>query len=127
MRYVDELELKDAVRARDGHKCVDCGATAGLRQLDVHRLVPGSLYTIDGTVTVCRSCHKKRHAALNGSFETGLAKLPCYCCHCFEKPNASRKTCDIQPCPLPLRMLELRAKHDGRLRSLHPRREQETR
>lgn len=27
------------------------------RELDVHRIVPGSLYTVEGCVTLCRSCH----------------------------------------------------------------------
>jgi hypothetical protein len=27
------------------------------RQLDVHRTTPGSPYTVDGCVTLCKSCH----------------------------------------------------------------------
>jgi hypothetical protein len=60
--------IKSAVRARDGHKCVDCSITAkeywarSRKRLDVHRLTPGSKYTVEGTVTVCRRCHKRRHA-----------------------------------------------------------------
>ncbi len=67
-----ELELKAAVRERDGQRCVDCGMTAeeyaerSRISLDVHRLSPGSQYTAAGTVTVCRSCHRVRHGAKKG-------------------------------------------------------------
>ena len=59
------FNIKDQVRERDGQKCCRCGlpdetyrAVTG-RSLDVHRLVPGSLYTVDGCVTLCGACHKK--------------------------------------------------------------------
>lgn len=58
-----ELEIKAAVRARDGCCCTLCGMTGAdhIRLygfiLDVHRNVPGSEYTIEGCVTVCRACH----------------------------------------------------------------------
>lgn len=64
------IDLKDRVRERDGRKCVDCGMTNDEhvektgRILDVHRLEPGAEYTEEGTVTVCRSCHDKRHEEL---------------------------------------------------------------
>lgn len=52
MTNLEELTIKDCVRARDGHKCVDCGmpqdrhiAEQG-RRLDVHRLIPGSKYAL---------------------------------------------------------------------------------
>lgn len=57
--------IKHDVRERDGFKCTQCGATneehqaAYGRQLDVHRVVPGSVYTVEGCITVCRSCHGK--------------------------------------------------------------------
>lgn len=54
---------KAAVRDRDGYACVECGmtneehvATFG-SILQVHRLVPGSHYTLDGCVTLCIPCH----------------------------------------------------------------------
>jgi len=60
-------EIKDAVRKRDG-KCVDCGRlrSAGNRSLHVHRLVPGSEYTLEGCVTVCSRCHAVRHEKPSG-------------------------------------------------------------
>jgi hypothetical protein len=57
------LSLKEAVRSRDGHRCTECGTTAAqhIRQygktLDVHRVEPGSDYTLAGYVTLCRTCH----------------------------------------------------------------------
>lgn len=58
-------EIKAMVRARDGFKCVDCGATRSVGKratLHTHRLTPGSEYTIDGCVTLCHDCHGKRHS-----------------------------------------------------------------
>lgn len=56
-------DVKRAVRERDGFCCTSCGVTNDEsrdrfgRGLDVHRRVPGSLYTVDGCVTLCTSCH----------------------------------------------------------------------
>jgi hypothetical protein len=56
-------KLKAAIRLRDGMRCVVCDLTNEEhlakfgRQLDVHRTSPGSVYTLDGCVTVCRPCH----------------------------------------------------------------------
>lgn len=57
------LRVKEAVRQRDGYRCTKCGlpqadhvAQYG-RRLDVHRLAPGSLYTPEGCVTLCKRCH----------------------------------------------------------------------
>ena len=44
--------IKDAVRK---HKTPPYE-----QQLHVHRLVPNSAYTMDGCVTLCPSCHRKR-------------------------------------------------------------------
>jgi len=58
--------VKKAVRKRDGHKCTECGMTREEsrarfgRTLDVHRLIPGSRYTLSGCVTLCRECHKTK-------------------------------------------------------------------
>lgn len=56
-------ELKNAVRKRDGYRCTRCRMTNNKhlttygKCLDVHRLTPGGPYTIDGCITICRSCH----------------------------------------------------------------------
>lgn len=55
--------VKRAVRDRDGQACTKCGIAIQEyrercdRELDVHRLTPGSVYTVDGCVTLCRACH----------------------------------------------------------------------
>lgn len=60
-------EVKDAVRARDGMRCAECGMTneehkavySG-KSLDVHRVTPGSKYTVDGCTTLCKRCHVRK-------------------------------------------------------------------
>lgn len=61
-----ESEIRELVRARDGYRCRDCGATNdehlekyGMK-LSVHRLVRGSPYTLEGCVTLCNACHAGR-------------------------------------------------------------------
>lgn len=55
--------IKTEVRARDDYRCTKCGLTNAQhyakygKALDVHRLVPGSVYTVEGSVTLCRICH----------------------------------------------------------------------
>lgn len=65
MTHAQQMEAKQAVRERDGHKCVDCGQPDSTKTrrtlLHVHRLVPGSVYTVEGCVLVCIPCHRKRH------------------------------------------------------------------
>jgi hypothetical protein len=64
------LEIKALVRHRDGYRCQDCGMTARRhfrrykKTLDVHRLVPGSRYTLKGCITLCFRCHRTRHVLL---------------------------------------------------------------
>jgi hypothetical protein len=59
------MSVKALVRLRDGNKCVYCGLTdVEHRQrygkdLHVHRIVPGSVYTLEGCETVCQPCHKQ--------------------------------------------------------------------
>lgn len=64
------LNFKKFIRERDGFRCVDCGKSNRShlrkhgRQLEVHRLIPNVPYTRQHSVTVCRLCHRRRHAAL---------------------------------------------------------------
>lgn len=62
-----QYKIKPAVRERDDFRCTVCGMTNDEhrrrygRQLDVHRVTPGSAYAADETcVTVCRACHGKK-------------------------------------------------------------------
>jgi hypothetical protein len=70
---VTELEIKAAVRERDGYRCRDCGMTAAQhverfgKTLEVHRVVPGSPYTVDGCVTLCRPCHGPKPRSPRGA------------------------------------------------------------
>lgn len=65
--------FKDRVRQRDGHKCTKCGISqeqyqkVSGRRLDVHRLVPGSPYTMEGCITVCKGCHDRIHSEIGKS------------------------------------------------------------
>jgi len=58
-------EIKALVRYRDGYRCVECSLSARehvrltKKTLEVHRVVPGSRYTVKGCVTLCRKCHDK--------------------------------------------------------------------
>lgn len=57
------IGIKATIRRRDGLVCTQCGITNAAhientgRQLEVHRIVPGSLYTLEGCFTLCRECH----------------------------------------------------------------------
>jgi 5-methylcytosine-specific restriction endonuclease McrA len=66
---VDSAIVKEKVRQRDGYRCTRCGMTNeehqrlyrnqhGGKSLEVHRLVPGSKYTLEGCVTLCYACHQ---------------------------------------------------------------------
>ncbi len=63
--WSEVLQVKAAVRARDGFRCQKCGITNDDhlkltdRSLDVHRVTPGSEYSAAPgvCVTLCRSCH----------------------------------------------------------------------
>lgn len=56
-------EVKALVRFRDGYCCVECGMSAREhvqkhgKTLEVHRLIPGSRYTVRGCVALCGNCH----------------------------------------------------------------------
>lgn len=55
--------LRAMVRARDGHRCTYCGATADLT-VDLDPRLGGNhrVATIDDCRTACRSCNSSRHA-----------------------------------------------------------------
>jgi hypothetical protein len=65
---VNIFALKNAVRKRDGYRCVECGLTNSEHlaqrgcQLEVHRVVPGSAYSVEpgACQTLCRPCHVKK-------------------------------------------------------------------
>jgi hypothetical protein len=65
--------VKRAVRKRDGYACVQCGMTNAQHRirwggcLEVHRIVPGSLYTIEGCTTLCKTCHQPQPKRPKGS------------------------------------------------------------
>lgn len=69
-----EIELKAAIRKRDNNSCTLCGMNSAEhfarygRDLEVHRLIPGSEYTFDGCVTVCRKCHGPLPRSPRGTF-----------------------------------------------------------
>ncbi len=65
----DELSegaIKDNVRKRDGYKCRDCGMAyeqhvkKHQQTLEVHRLLPGLVYSEHHCVTLCVDCHNKK-------------------------------------------------------------------
>ena len=76
--------VKEAVRARDGYRCAQCGlsqadhvARVG-RRLEVHRITPGSLYSLEGCVTLCRDCHASRPRRDSGQPDFAHGdRLPC--------------------------------------------------
>jgi hypothetical protein len=66
-------EIKSLVRERDRLCCTICGMTADEHlahfghTLHVHRLVPGSLYTVEGGITLCKPCHGTMPRRENGT------------------------------------------------------------
>jgi 5-methylcytosine-specific restriction endonuclease McrA len=59
----EKSAIKTAVRLRDGMRCTQCGLSnadhqkATGKSLHVHRLQPGSAYTVQGCISLCASCH----------------------------------------------------------------------
>ena len=85
-----DLEIKAAVRKRDGNRCVECGMANDEHlqlfgsSLEVHRITPGSPYTLEGTATLCKRCHgpkprsprgKRDAILLTGSLVRQIKKL----------------------------------------------------
>jgi len=49
------------VKLRDGYRCCECGAGG---QVEAHHLIPlaeGGADTAENMITLCLSCHGKRH------------------------------------------------------------------
>lgn len=69
--------VKARVRERDEFKCCDCGMSSKAhiakysKQLEVHRLNPGSRYTVNGCIALCVKCHRIRDAKIRGKKPKG--------------------------------------------------------
>lgn len=54
------LAIKEQVRARDGYRCSQCGMSRDEhyaiygKDLEVHRVIPGGVYSLDGCLTACK-------------------------------------------------------------------------
>jgi 5-methylcytosine-specific restriction endonuclease McrA len=79
---VREYAVKLAVRERDGNCCTECGMTKAehieryRRNLEVHRLTPGSVYTVDGCVLLCKECHRHKPRSPHGTRPYMTVMLP---------------------------------------------------
>lgn len=77
-----ESQIKTAVRTRDGHQCTKCGMTDEKhrkvydRSLQVHRITPGSEYTVDGCRTLCTRCHGPEPRRPNYNATTTTLPVP---------------------------------------------------
>ncbi len=69
------LEIKAAVRERDGNRCAECGMLNEQHVerygsiLEVHRVIPGSEYSLEAgaCVTLCIPCHGPKPKRPHGS------------------------------------------------------------
>jgi hypothetical protein len=74
---VTTVQLKENVRARDGFRCTECGMTREQhfarygKDLEVHRLTPGSPYTEAECVTLCKHCHGPKSRSPRGTYPSG--------------------------------------------------------
>ncbi len=74
-------EIKALVRHRDGYRCMECGMTATDhvekcgRNLEVHRIAPGSEYTLAGCVTLCKKCHGRKPKSPRGHGDKSVLSL----------------------------------------------------
>jgi hypothetical protein len=78
---VSVLDIKEAVRRRDGYRCAQCGmtneehlATFG-RTLEVHRVTPGSPYTVSGCRSLCKRCHGPQPRQPPGAVDQAVAGI----------------------------------------------------
>jgi len=80
-RPTEMMAIKSAVRERDGFRCTKCKMTNNEhlslygRQLDVHRNVPGSLYSVEGCSTICKRCHGKQPQKKKGEIDLAWASV----------------------------------------------------
>lgn len=102
MTATQVLAVKRAVRARDGMVCVECGRTNADhiaefgRTLDVHRVTPGSEYSVEPgvCVTLCRNCHSTKPKRPSGSVQRAYksVRLPARLWEAIEELAAERFT-----------------------------------
>ena len=52
--------FRETIKARDGYKCVYCGATEDLTFDHIRPRSAGGAYTADNLVTACRPCNQKK-------------------------------------------------------------------
>jgi hypothetical protein len=77
-----ELKIKDAVRERDKYRCRACCMSDKAhrkqygRGLEVHRVLPGSAYSLEGCITLCASCHDEQPTRLHVRVAQALSKMP---------------------------------------------------
>lgn len=77
-------EIKRTVRERDGRRCTKCRLSSGDhfaltgRQLDVHRITPGSAYSVEGCITLCRRCHGPMPKSRRGARVEGARPVSFY-------------------------------------------------
>lgn len=82
----DWPRLRDLARARDGFRCIVCGAPETERQHDVHHKIPFRAFLrlgltnaiqqanqLDNLITLCASCHRKVEQSVR--IRSGLAGL----------------------------------------------------
>ena len=78
---LSKADVKALVRHRDGYCCTQCGMTARDhlrrygRTLDVHRLIPGSRYSVKGCVSLCRGCHAPKPKSPRGTASVRMARI----------------------------------------------------
>ncbi|MFA5323921.1 MAG: HNH endonuclease [Smithella sp.] len=67
MKGSTKTKLDLEANKRDKFMCVECGKTSGI---ETHHIIP-NLEELDNLVTLCHSCHKKRHN-MAGCFKKGV-------------------------------------------------------
>lgn len=76
------LQIKAAVRERDGYKCTECGMTnfehilSSGKSLEVHRLNPGSKYAVEDCITLCKACHATKPKSPVRSGPIAILRVP---------------------------------------------------